>query len=128
MARDLNKVTIIGRLGDAPTLRFTQSGKAVANFSLATNWTYKDSEGTQHDDVQWHRCVAWGAAGELLSKHCKKGERLYVEGRIDYRKWTDKENVERLSCDIIVDEFVFLSVRPAVANGRREPVDDPMAV
>lgn len=110
MSRDLNKVFLMGRLGGDPELRFTATGKPVANFSLATNNRYTDAGGVVHDDVSWHRCVAWGKTGELIAQYARRGHRIWVEARLQYRKWQDTASgVERLSCDVVVEQFIFLS-------------------
>lgn len=122
MARDLNKVTLLGRLGGAPELRYTASGQAVAQFSLATNNRYTNAAGEKKDDVCWHRVVVWGKLADVAAKYLVKGSRLYTEGRLQYRKWQDKDGLDRVTAEVIADELIFLdaaSVRdgePAV-NG-----------
>lgn len=108
--RDLNKVQLIGRLGAVPEVRFTPSGLAVANFSLATNNVYRNGAGDQVDEVAWHRIVLWGKTAEIAKQYLNKGSRLYLEGRIQYRKWEDKETgVARLASEIVGSQLIFLS-------------------
>lgn len=108
--RDLNKVQLIGRLGAVPEVRFTPSGLAVANFSLATNNVYRNGAGDQVDQVEWHRIVLWGKTAEIAKQYLNKGSRLYLEGRIQYRKWEDKETgAARLASEIVGSQLIFLS-------------------
>jgi single-strand DNA-binding protein len=113
MSRDLNKVTLMGRLGGAPEMRFTQGGTAVAQFSLATNNRYTNAAGDKVDDVQWHRVIIWGKAAQVATQYLQKGHRLYLEGRLQYRKWVDKEGQDRYSTEVVADEFIFLEHSPA---------------
>lgn len=116
MARDLNKIELIGRLGAAPELRYTANGMSVANFSVATNNVYRTAAGDEVDEVQWHRCVAWGKVAEVAAKVLAKGHRLFLSGRMQYRKWTDPAGQERLQAEIVVDELIFLERAPAGAS------------
>lgn len=108
MARDLNKVQLIGRLGGDPEMRYTQSGQSVCNFSMATNNRYTNAAGDKIDDVAWHRVVVWGKPADLASKYLHKGSRLFVEGRLSYRAWTDKDGLKRTSTEVVADELIFL--------------------
>lgn len=108
MARDVNKVTILGRLGGSPELRHTASGQPVANMSVATNNRYTNAAGEKIDDVAWHRIVLWGKVADVAAKYLHTGSRVYLEGRLSYRKWTDKEGVDRSTTEIVVDELVLL--------------------
>jgi single-strand DNA-binding protein len=129
MARDLNKVTILGRLGGDPELRHTQAGRQVANFSCATNNRYTNAAGDKVDDVSWHRVVVWGKVADVAAKYLKKGSRVYLEGRLQYRKWTDNEGVDRQACEVVAEDLIFLDAAPAAgvdapSNGR--PVAVPV--
>lgn len=108
MARDVNKVTILGRLGGSPELRHTASGQPVANMSVATNNRYTNAAGEKIDDVAWHRIVLWGKVADVAAKYLHTGSRVYLEGRLSYRKWTDKEGVDRSTTEIVADELVLL--------------------
>ena len=112
MSRSLNKVTLIGNLGNDPEVRSTTGGNRVATFSLATSRSWNDAGGTKQEKTEWHRCVVWNSKGtglaDVVEKFCKKGDRLYVEGRIEYRQWQDKENQTRYSTEINVRELVML--------------------
>ena len=114
----LNKALIIGNLGADPAVRYAPSGDAVANFSIATSERYTDKAGEKKETTEWHKCVAFGKRAETLAEYAKKGSQLYVEGKIQTRKWTDKEGVERYSTEIVVENFQFLG-----AKGDAKPAD-----
>lgn len=91
---------IIGRLGDDPEVRYTQSNTAVANMSVATSEKYKDKNGDWQENTEWHRVVLWGRTAEVAQEYLKKGDLVYIEGPIQTRKWEDKNGVERYSTEI----------------------------
>jgi single-strand DNA-binding protein len=107
----VNRITIVGHLGDKPEVRATPSGRMVGNFAVATNHSYKKEDGTAVESTEWHRVVAWGGLAETCGKYLDKGSLVYVEGRMTYREWTDKEGKERVSAEIIADDVQFLSPR-----------------
>lgn len=96
----LNKAMIIGRLGQDPEVRYTQSNTAVANLSIATSERYKDKEGEWKERTEWHRVVAWGRLAEICQEYLKKGSQVYIEGPIQTRKWEDKEGQTRYTTEI----------------------------
>jgi len=96
----LNKAMIIGRLGQDPDVRYTQSNTAVANLSIATSERYKDNMGEWKENTEWHRVVAWGRLAEICQEYLKKGSQVYVEGPIQTRKWEDKEGQTRYTTEI----------------------------
>ena len=112
MSRSLNKVTLIGNLGSDPEIRTTTGGSKVATFSLATSRSWSSASGEKQEKTEWHRCVVWNAKGsglaDVVEKYCKKGDRIYVEGRIEYRQWQDKENQTRYTTEINVRELMML--------------------
>jgi single-strand DNA-binding protein len=112
MSRSLNKVTLIGNLGSDPEIRSTPGGGRVAQFSLATSRTWNDQNGGKQEKTEWHRCVVWNSKGsqlaDIVEKYVKKGEKLYVEGRIEYRQWQDKDGQTRYSTEINVRELLLL--------------------
>ncbi|MDB4889403.1 MAG: single-strand binding protein [Gemmatimonadetes bacterium] len=112
MSRSLNKVTLIGNLGNDPEVRSTTGGNRVATFSLATSRSWNDAGGTKQEKTEWHRCVVWNTKSsqlaDIVEKYVKKGDKLYVEGRIEYRQWQDKENQTRYSTEINVRELIML--------------------
>src|SRR6185503_6321338 len=99
VSRSLNKVTLIGNLGNDPEVRSTTGGNRVATFSLATSRTWNDASGSKQEKTEWHRCVVWNTKSsqlaDIVERYVKKGDKLYVEGRIEYRQWQDKENQTR---------------------------------
>lgn len=116
MAKDLNEVKVLGRLGGAVELRYTAAGMAVANFSVATNNRYTTAAGDKRDDVSWHRIVVWGKLADVCAKYLHKGSRVYVAARLQYRKYTTEVEgagaVERQSCELVADEIIFLDAAP----------------
>lgn len=122
MAGSLNHVTIIGFLGGDPEIKYIASGAAVATFSIATNQKWKDKEGNQKEEVEWHKIVVWNKLAELVAEYCKKGSQLYVAGRLKTRSWTDKDQVKRYTTEIVVSEVIFLS-----GGGKGAGKDNPPA-
>ena len=112
MSRSLNKVALIGNLGSDPEIRSTPSGNRVAQFSLATSRTWNDASGAKQEKTEWHRCVVWNTKGsslaDIVERYVKKGDKLYVEGRIEYRQWQDKDGQTRYSTEINVRELIML--------------------
>ena len=112
MSRSLNKVTLIGNLGNDPEIRSTTGGNRVASFSLATSRTWNNPQGDKQEKTEWHKCVVWNTKGsqlaDIVEKWVKKGDKIYVEGRIEYRQWTDKENQTRYTTEINVRELIML--------------------
>ncbi len=120
----VNKVILIGNLGRDPELRYTKSGQAVANFSLATNERWTDKEGAQQERTEWHRIVAWGKTGELCAQYLSKGRTTYVEGRLQTREYEDKEGIKRYTTEVIALNVTFLGGRgegSAPSGGASEP-------
>jgi single-strand DNA-binding protein len=122
MSRSLNKVTLIGNLGNDPEVRSTTGGNRVATFSLATSRSWSDAAGAKQEKTEWHRCVVWNTKtsqlADIVEKYVKKGDKLYVEGRIEYRQWQDKENQTRYSTEINVRELIMLGGAPGGGGGR----------
>jgi len=112
VSRSLNKASLIGNLGSDPEVRNTTGGSKVATFSLATSRQWNSASGEKQEKTEWHRCVVWNAKGtglaDVVEKYCKKGDRLYVEGRIEYRQWQDKENQTRYTTEINVRDLLML--------------------
>ena len=111
MAGSVNKVTLVGRLGADPEVRYNASGTAVGNFSLATSEVWNDKEGQRQERTEWHRIVVWGKLAEIVGEYLGKGRQVYVEGRLQTRKWEDRENVTRYTTEIVAREVVFLGGR-----------------
>jgi single-strand DNA-binding protein len=108
MSYGLNKVMLIGNLGRDPEMKYTDSGKAVVRFSIATNESYKGQDGNLVKATEWHNIVAWGKLAELFNQFLKKGKKIYVEGKIRTRSWDDKEGIKHYMTEIIADDFMFL--------------------
>ncbi|NHZ87154.1 MAG: single-stranded DNA-binding protein [Planctomycetia bacterium] len=104
----LNKVLLIGHLGADPESRFTTSGSAVTNFSLATNESWKAAEGDIKDKTEWHKVVIFGKRAETAAEYMKKGQLVFIEGRLQTRSWEDKDQVKRYTTEILCDNFTML--------------------
>lgn len=103
-----NRVTLIGNLGQDPTLRTLDDGRKVAHFTLATNDGFKNSDGQKIEEATWHNIVAWNGLAETASKFLKKGRQVAVEGRIVYRTYEDKKGVIKYMTEIVLNDFLFL--------------------
>ena len=114
MSRSLNKVTLIGNLGNDPEIRTTNNGSKVANFSLATTRQWNSASGEKQEKTEWHKCIAWNTGGkgtglaDIIERYVHKGDKLYVEGRIEYRQFEDKEKQTRYVTEINVREILLL--------------------
>jgi single-strand DNA-binding protein len=108
----LNKVLLIGHLGKDPEVRYTGGGKAVANFSLATAESYKDSSGERQKQTEWHHIVVWGKQAEIAKQYLKKGSLVFVEGRIQSREW-EKDGQKRTAVEIVASNFRMLGDKQA---------------
>ena len=104
----LNKVQIIGRLGQDPEMRFTANGRAVSTFSVAVNRSYTTQDGERHEETEWVRVVAWARLAELVSQYLSKGRQVYVEGRMQTRQWDDKEGQRRSTTEVVAQDVQFL--------------------
>lgn len=117
MSRSLNKAILIGNLGQDPEIRTTGSGQRVAQFSLATTRTWNDQQGQKQEKTEWHRIVAWGRLVDIIERYVKKGDRLYVEGEIQYRQYEDKEGVTKYTTEINLREMIMLGAREGGGGG-----------
>jgi len=113
----VNKVILVGRLGRDPETRYTGGGQAVANFSLATDETYRDKNGERQKRTEWHKIVVWGKQAEIAQQYLKKGSLIFIEGRIQSREWQDKEGQKRTSFEIVASNFRMLGGRGDGATG-----------
>ena len=130
MSRSINKVILIGHLGADPEIRFTSSGIAVCNVSLATNEQYANREGEQVNATEWHRLVFWRRLAEIAGEYLKKGSPVYIEGKMRYRTWTDGEEQERFTAEIEVRELSMLDGSRTdieALNGPIEEVEEELA-
>jgi len=144
MARGLNKVQIIGNLGADPEMRYIPSGAGVTNFRVAVSRNRRGTDGQLAEETEWFRCVAFDSGGyklaEICNQYLRKGQKVYVEGRLQTRKYTDKDGIERTSVEIVASEMVMLSGReegeghgegmaapqraPVASGARRAPAGD----
>lgn len=118
--RGVNKVILIGNLGKDPELRYTNSGVAVATFSMATTESWKDAEGNLQERTQWHTIVAWRKLAETCGEYLKKGSKVFVEGKLQYRTYDDKNGVKRYVTEIVLDSMVMLDSR---GGGQAAPTE-----
>ncbi len=118
MARGVNKVMLIGHLGADPEVRYMPNGGAVANVTIATTESWKDkSSGEQQEKTEWHRVVFFARLAEIVGEYLKKGSQVYVEGRLQTRKWQDKSGVDRYTTEIVANEMQMLGGRGGAAGG-----------
>lgn len=113
----VNKVILVGRLGRDPETRYTSGGQAVANFSVATDESFKDRNGERQKRTEWHKIVVWGKQAEIAQQYLKKGSLIFIEGRIQSREWQDKEGQKRTSFEIVASNFRMLGGRGDGAAG-----------
>lgn len=112
MARGINKVILIGNLGADPETRHTAGGNAVANLSVATSESWRDRQtGEQRENTEWHRVVLFGKLGEIAGEYLRKGSKVYLEGRLQTRKWQDRDGNDRWTTEIIANEMQMLDSR-----------------
>lgn len=111
MARSLNKVMLIGNLGADPEIRSTNSGTRVATLSVATSRSWTGAQGDQQEKTEWHRVIAWERLAEIVERYLKKGDRVYIEGRIEYRQWEGKDGQTRYTTEIRAREMIMLGGR-----------------
>jgi len=108
MSRGLNKLMIIGHLGRDPEMRYTPSGKPVTTFSVATSRTWNSADGESHEDTEWFNVVAWGGLAEICNQHLHKGMQVYVEGRLQTRRWEDAEGNKHFTTELVAKEMIML--------------------
>jgi len=111
MSRGLNKVMIIGHLGRAPEMRFTPSGKPVTTFTVATNRTWNSADGEKHSETEWFNIVAWGNLAEICKQYLSKSQQVYIEGRLQTRRWEDPEGNKHASIEIVANKMMMLGER-----------------
>jgi single-strand DNA-binding protein len=108
MSRGLNRVLLIGHLGRDPEMRTTPSGRPVTTFSLATSRAWRSADGERHEETEWFNIVAWGSLAEICQEHLRKGQRVFVEGRLQSRRWDDAEGRKHQSVEIVAREMIML--------------------
>jgi single-strand DNA-binding protein len=113
----INKVILIGNLGADPEIRYTQSGTPVANFNVATTERWKGQDGQMQEQTEWHKVVAWKRLAEICSEYLSKGSKVYIEGKLQTRKWQDQNGNDRYSTEIVARDMQMLSPRGAGSGG-----------
>jgi single-strand DNA-binding protein len=123
----VNKVIVLGNLGRDPEVKFTPSGQAVCNFSVATTDKWDDKSGQKQERTEWHRIVVWGKLAELCGQYLKKGRQAYVEGRLQTREWQDKDGNKRQTTEVVASQVQFLGGKGerTEASAEPEPADTP---
>ena len=113
----VNKVILVGRLGNDPEMRATQSGNPVANFNIATSEFRTDQSGQRQENTEWHRIVVFGRQAETCKQYLSKGRQVYVEGRLQTRQWTDQQGQNRSTTEIVARDVKFLGERGGASTG-----------
>lgn len=121
----VNKVILIGRLRADPETRYMQNGDAVTNITIATTETWKDKNGEKQEKTEWHRCTFYRKLAEIAGEYLKNGGQVYIEGKLETRKWTDKNGIERYTTGIIVNEMRMLSGKPTGQDGSTQSQSQP---
>lgn len=128
MARGVNKVILVGNLGNDPEVKYTQSGQTIATLSLATTRAWKDRDGNPQEKTEWHRIKLWGKLGDIAGEYLRKGRQVYIEGRLEYGSY-EKDGVKHYTTDIVADEMQMLGGGdsgdrgPRQAPQRRDPAE-----
>jgi single-strand DNA-binding protein len=118
VSRGLNKVLLIGNLGRDPEIRHTAGGKPVTSFSVGVTRTWSEADGQRHVQTEWFQIVAWGGLAEVCAQHLHKGDRVYIEGRLQSREWQDAAGKEQRSTEVVAREMIMLG------SGRRRWIDE----
>ena len=121
----VNKVILLGNITKDIELTYTPTGKAVASFSIATNSTWKDKEGNQQKNAEFHRLVAWQKTAENAATYLKKGSPVYIEGRLQTRSWDDKDGIKRYTTEIVVENLVFVGSKGNGNSGQDSSIPEP---
>ena len=120
MSRGLNKVMIIGHLGKDPEMRYTPSGRPVTTFTVAVSRSWNSADGERHAETEWFNVVAWGNLAEICKQYLAKGQQVYVEGRLQTRRWDDKEGQKHTSVEIVANEMMMLGDRRDASHSSEE--------
>ena len=117
----VNKVILVGNLGKDPEVRHLENGAAVANFSIATTESYKDKNGNRQDQTEWHNIVLWRGLAEIAEKYLRKGNQVYIEGKLRTRSWQDKDGNTRYTTEVVGDNMTMLGSRGSSDNSAPPP-------
>lgn len=124
MSRGLNKVLLIGRLGQDPEMRYTPSGKPLTKFRMASDRNWTTADGEKKSETEWFNIVAWGKLAEICNQYLKKGQQVYIEGRLHTRRWQDDEGTNHSTVEVIAQEMIMLDSRPDETMAEDNPSDD----
>ncbi len=116
MSRGLNKVMIIGHLGRDPEMRYTPSGRPVTTFSVATSRSWHSADGERHEETEWFNVVAWGSLAEICNQYLRKGQQVYIEGRLQTRRWEDTEGNKHFTTELVAKEMIMLGERRDIST------------
>jgi single-strand DNA-binding protein len=125
VSRGLNKVMVIGHLGRDPEMRYTPSGRPVTTFTVATSRSWNTADGERHSETEWFNVVAWGNLAEICKQYLTKGKQVYIEGRLQTRRWEDKEGVKHATVEIVANEMMMLGERREGSN-QNQSGDEPV--
>ncbi|MBW8189413.1 single-stranded DNA-binding protein [Neiella marina] len=126
--RGVNKVILVGNLGQDPEVRYMPNGNAIANITVATSESWKDQQGQQQEKTEWHRVVMFRRLGEIAGEYLRKGSQVYIEGKLQTRKWQDQNGQDRYSTEIVADQMQMLGGRTGGGQGGQAPgMGQPMA-
>lgn len=124
MSQSVSKVILIGFLGDAPEVRFSQQGEPVSTFSIAVNENWKDAQGTKQERVEWFRVVSFGRLAEVCGEYLQKGRHVYIEGRLQTRRWEDRQGEKRTTVEVVASQMRILDRAPS--NGSGSKASEPL--
>jgi single-strand DNA-binding protein len=127
MSRGLNKLMIIGHLGRDPEMRYTPSGRPVTTFSVATSRSWHSADGERHEETEWFNVVAWGSLAEICNQHLRKGKQVYVEGRLQTRRWEDSEGNKHYTTELVAKEMIMLGDKRETFAANDEDADEAEA-
>ncbi len=123
----VNKVIIVGRLGQEPELRYTPSGAAVCNFSVATSEYWNDKNGQKQERTEWHRVVAWGKTAELCNQYLAKGSQCFLEGKLQTRSWDDNSGQKKYTTEVIATTVQFLGAKSENSKSATKPLSESVS-
>lgn len=124
MSKGINKVILVGHLGKDPEVRYSQNGKAVANITVATSEQWKDKQGEKQEKTEWHRVVFFGRLAEIVGEYLKKGSQVYIEGKLQTRKWQDKQGNDKYTTEIVANEMQMLNSKAQPAGNANQQAAD----
>ena len=124
MARGLNKVMVIGNLGRDPEMRYTPNGRPVTSFSVATTRSWTNADGERREETEWFNVVAWGNLAEICKQYLRKGQQVYIEGRLQTRSWEDQEGRKRFRTELVANEMILLGNRQEAPVETSEPTSE----